>query len=74
MFYVLGVVFGQVQALCLVTPCETGQLSPAGPRALRDLGISLGSYAAYAVTIRGRLCSRIRRCSGNHPLAAAETP
>src|SRR4028118_101815 len=41
---------GQVQELCWITPCETGQLSPAGLRAIRDLGISLDSYAAYAVT------------------------
>jgi signal transduction histidine kinase len=42
---------GRVQELCWLTPCETGRLSPAGLRALRDVGISPDSYAAYAVTI-----------------------
>src|SRR3712207_192014 len=41
----------RVQELCWLTPCETGRLSPAGLRALEDLGISPDSYAAYAVTI-----------------------
>src|SRR5215218_2277386 len=31
--------------------CTTGQLSPAGLQALRDLGLSLDFYAAYAVVL-----------------------
>ncbi|HZF57462.1 MAG TPA: histidine kinase, partial [Rubrobacter sp.] len=46
----ISVQLGQVQELCWITPCETGQLSPAGLGALGDLGISPASYAAYAVT------------------------
>ena len=46
----VSVQLGQVQELCWISPCETGQLSPAGLRALGDLGISPDSYAAYAVT------------------------
>src|SRR4028119_1169795 len=41
---------GQVQELCWITPCETGQLSPAGLRAIRDLGISPPPPAPPALT------------------------
>jgi signal transduction histidine kinase len=58
-FFVAGISaqLGRVQELCWITPCETGQLSPAGLRALRDLGISPDSYAVYAVTIEAVFAS-----------------
>jgi hypothetical protein len=36
---------------CPTVTCSTGQLPPAGLRALEDLGLSLGSFAAYSVAM-----------------------
>ena len=36
---------------CPTLRCPTGQLPPAGLRALEDLGLSLGSFAAYSVAM-----------------------
>ena len=47
----INVQVAQVQSICLTTPCETGELSAAGLRALGSLGLSPGFYVAYVVTI-----------------------
>ncbi len=36
---------------CPTVACPTGQLPPAGMRALEDLGLSSGSFAAYSVAM-----------------------
>ncbi len=36
---------------CPTVRCPTGQLPPAGLRALEDLGLSLDSFAAYSVAM-----------------------
>jgi signal transduction histidine kinase len=41
----------QVQSICLTTPCETGELSATGLRALESFGLSPGFYVVYVVTI-----------------------
>ena len=47
----INVQVAQVQSICLTTPCETGELSAAGLRALKNLGLSPGFYVVYVVTI-----------------------
>jgi signal transduction histidine kinase len=51
-FFVAGIPseFAMFQTICQPA-CTTGQLSPAGLHALRDLGLSLDFYAAYAVVL-----------------------
>ena len=43
--------FALLHEPCPTARCTTGQLSPAGLRALEDLGFSRGSFAAYFVAI-----------------------
>jgi hypothetical protein len=43
--------FKQLQIPCPTVTCSTGQLPPAGLHALRDLGLSPGSFAAYTVAM-----------------------
>jgi hypothetical protein len=43
--------FALLQVPCPTVRCPTGQLPPAGLRALEDLGLSLGSFAAYTVAM-----------------------
>src|SRR5215210_5643123 len=43
--------FTQLQVPCPTVVCPTGQLPPAGVRALQNLGLSLGSFAAYSVAM-----------------------
>jgi hypothetical protein len=43
--------FAMLRVPCPSVPCPTGQLPPAGLRALEDLGLSLGSFAAYSVAM-----------------------
>ena len=43
--------FAELQVECPTAVCANGQLSPAGMRALADLGLSLGFFAAYGVVL-----------------------
>src|SRR5215212_3344693 len=43
--------FAQLRVPCQTAACPTGQLPPAGLRALEDLGLSLDSFAAYSVAM-----------------------
>ena len=43
--------FALLHIPCPTLRCPTGQLPPAGLRALEDLGLSTGSFAAYSVTM-----------------------
>jgi hypothetical protein len=43
--------FALLQVPCPTLRCPTGQLPPAGLRALQDLGLSTGSFAAYSVAM-----------------------
>lgn len=43
--------FALLHTPCLTPICPTGQLPPAGLRALQDLGLSPGSFAAYTVAV-----------------------
>ena len=43
--------FAQLRVPCPNASCSTGQLPPAGLRALEDLGLSLESFAAYSVAM-----------------------
>jgi signal transduction histidine kinase len=43
--------FAELQGECPTAVCANGQLSPAGMRALADLGLSLGFFAAYGVAL-----------------------
>ncbi len=43
--------FAQLRVPCRTGACPTGQLSPAGLRALEDLGLSLDAFAAYSVAM-----------------------
>ena len=43
--------FAQLRVPCQSAACPTGQLSPAGLRALEDLGLSLDAFAAYSVAM-----------------------
>ena len=43
--------FALLQVPCPTVPCPSGQLPPAGLRALQDLGLSSGSFAAYSVAM-----------------------
>jgi signal transduction histidine kinase len=43
--------FALLQIPCPTGICPTGQLSPAGLHALQDLGLSLGSFAAYTIAM-----------------------
>ncbi|HET7271890.1 MAG TPA: histidine kinase [Rubrobacter sp.] len=43
--------FALLRISCPTSICTTGQLSPAGLRALRDLDLSPGSFAAYTVAM-----------------------
>jgi signal transduction histidine kinase len=43
--------FALLHVPCPTVACPTGQLPPAGLRALGDLGISLSSFAAYSVAM-----------------------
>jgi signal transduction histidine kinase len=43
--------FALLRVPCPTAICATGQLPPAGLRALEDLGLSLDSFAAYSVTM-----------------------
>jgi len=43
--------FAQLRIPCPTAACPTGQLPPAGLRALEDLGLSLDSFAAYSVAM-----------------------
>jgi hypothetical protein len=43
--------FALLHTPCPTVTCPTGQLPPAGLRALEDLGLSLGSFAAYSVSM-----------------------
>ena len=43
--------FAQLRVPCPTAMCPTGQLSPAGLRALEDLGLSLDAFAAYTVAM-----------------------
>jgi hypothetical protein len=43
--------FALLQVPCPTPICATGQLPPAGLRALQDLGLSPASYAAYTVAM-----------------------
>ena len=43
--------FAQLRTPCPTAACPTGQLPPAGLRALEDLGLSLDSFAAYTVAM-----------------------
>jgi signal transduction histidine kinase len=43
--------FAQLRVPCPTAACPTGQLPPAGLRALEDLGLSLDSFAAYSVAM-----------------------
>jgi hypothetical protein len=43
--------FALLQIPCPTLRCPTGQLPPAGLRALKDLGLSTGSFAAYSVAM-----------------------
>ena len=47
----LPVEFALLHEPCPTARCATGQLPPAGLRALGDLGLSRGSFAAYFVTM-----------------------
>src|SRR5215207_2814897 len=51
-FFAAGIPFEFAMFRTVCQPaCTTGQLSPAGLQALRDLGLSLDFYAAYAVVL-----------------------
>ena len=41
----------QLRVPCSTAVCVTGQLPPSGLRALQDLGLSVGSFAAYSVAM-----------------------
>src|SRR5215204_2039798 len=43
--------FVQLRVPCPTATCPTGQLPPAGLRAVEDLGLSLDSFAAYSVAM-----------------------
>ena len=43
--------FAQLRMPCPTETCSTGQLPPAGLRALEDLGLSLDTFAAYSVAM-----------------------
>jgi len=43
--------FAQLREPCPTAACPTGQLSPAGLRALEDLGLSLDAFAAFSVAM-----------------------
>lgn len=43
--------FALLRVPCPTVRCPTGQLSPAGLRALQDLGLSVGSFASYSVAM-----------------------
>jgi hypothetical protein len=43
--------FALLRAPCASVRCPTGQLPPAGLRALEDLSLSIGSFAAYSVAM-----------------------
>src|SRR6266545_5971043 len=43
--------FAQLQVVCPTEFCASGQLPPAGLRALRDLGLSLDFYTVYGVAL-----------------------
>jgi hypothetical protein len=43
--------FAMLRVPCPIVACPTGQLPPAGLRALEDLGLSPGFFAAYTVTM-----------------------
>jgi signal transduction histidine kinase len=43
--------FALLQVPCPTSICATGQLPPSGLRALEDLGLSPGSFAAYSVAM-----------------------
>src|SRR5829696_741386 len=43
--------FAQLRVPCPTAACPTGQLPPAGLRAVEDLGLSLDSFAAYSVAM-----------------------
>jgi hypothetical protein len=43
--------FALLHTPCPTVSCPTGQLTPAGLRALEDLGLSTGSFAAYSVAM-----------------------
>jgi hypothetical protein len=43
--------FALLHAPCPAVPCPTGQLPPAGLRALQDLGLSLDSFAIYSTAM-----------------------
>jgi hypothetical protein len=43
--------FALLQVPCPSVRCPTGQLPPAGVRALEDLGLSLSSFAAYSLSM-----------------------
>jgi signal transduction histidine kinase len=43
--------FAQLRVPCPTASCPTGQLPPAGLRALEGLGLSLDSFAAYSVAM-----------------------
>jgi len=47
----IRVEFATLQTLCPTDTCESGQLSAAGLRSLRDLGLSTGFYAGFAATL-----------------------
>jgi hypothetical protein len=43
--------FALLRVPCPTVRCPTGQLPPAGLRALQDLSLSIGSFAAYSVAM-----------------------
>ena len=50
--------FARLSTVCAADPCasgefagQKGQLGPAGARALREQGLSLGAYAAYVTAL-----------------------
>src|SRR5215212_2327894 len=43
--------FALLHVPCTAVRCPTGQLSPSGLHALKDLGLSLDAFAAYTVTM-----------------------
>jgi signal transduction histidine kinase len=43
--------YATLQTLCPADSCKTGQLPAAGLRSLRDLGLSTGFYAGFAVAL-----------------------
>jgi hypothetical protein len=43
--------FALLHTPCQTVPCPTGQLPPAGLRALQNLGLSLGSFATYSAAM-----------------------